>query len=50
MTANERPLCEHRKLWTEKQDRIQWDNCRGTEGVILIMVPMELYGTGPLKG
>ena len=22
-TKSDRPLCEHRKLWTEKQDRIQ---------------------------
>ena len=33
-TKSDIPLCEHRKLWTEKQDRIQWDNCSGTEGVI----------------
>ena len=35
-TKSDRPLCEHLKLWTEKQDHIQWDNCCGTEGVILI--------------
>ena len=35
-TKSDRPLCEHRKLWTEKQDCIPWDNCCRTEGVILI--------------
>ena len=35
-TKSDRPLCEHRKLWTGKQDRIQWNNCCRTEGVILI--------------
>ena len=43
-TKSDRPLCEHCKLFwktrlysrSEKQDCIQWDNCRGTEGVILI--------------
>ena len=34
-TNSGRPLYEHHKLWTEKPDRIQWDHCRGTEGVIL---------------
>ena len=35
-TKSDRPLGEHHELWTEKQDRIQWDNCRGAEGVILM--------------
>ena len=35
-TKSDRPLCEHRKLWTEIQHRIHWDNCHGTGGVILI--------------
>ena len=35
-TKSDRPLGEHHELWTEKQDCIQWDNCRGAEGVILI--------------
>ena len=35
-TKSDRPLCEHRKQWTEKQDRIQRDNCHGTKAVILI--------------
>ena len=35
-TKSDRPLCNYRKLWTETQDHIHWDNCRGTEGVILI--------------
>ena len=35
-TKLDRTLCKHCKLWTEKQDCIQWDNCCGTEGIILI--------------
>ena len=26
-TKLDRPLGEHRELWTEKQDHIQWNNC-----------------------
>ena len=33
-TKSDRPLCRHYKLWTEKQDQSQWDNCDGTEGII----------------
>ena len=43
-TKSDRPLCEHHTLFSitrlysrsKKQDCIQWDNCHGTERVILI--------------
>ena len=49
-TKSDRPFCEHRKLWTEKQDCIPWDNCRGTEGVILINVSYGIVWDYPLRG
>ena len=35
-TKSDRPLGEHRDLWTEKQGRTQWDNCHRAEGVIVM--------------
>ena len=49
-TKSDRPLCEHCKLWTEKQDCIPWDNCHGTEGVILINGSYGIVWDCPLRG
>ena len=46
----DRPLCESRCIWANRQDQIHWDNCHGTEGLSYLMVPMELSGIGPLRG
>ena len=45
----DRPLCESRCIWDNWQDQIHWDNCRRTEGLSYLMVPMELFGIGPLR-
>ena len=36
LTKVDRPLCESRPIWANRQDQIHWDNCRRIEGVILL--------------
>ena len=35
LTKLDRPLCESRRIWANRQDQIHWDNCHRIEEVIL---------------